>query len=464
MDDTHLIREVQQIRLLSEKITKIIATDHDQIKPQHELNQEIEDIDQLSNTTRNFLETVSKKKTISNELLTKIDHELRTPLVPILVYAEMLLDSKYGPISDEQRKRLEIVQSSTKALVQTIQELFNEKNFDFVSNKPEANNTSHKINELEQEKKILDRINVTLSDELENTRNEKAAIEKDLKDSYHKIRESEQEKMFHSNDAQEEHEKNTLLQKKYVLTIALIAVVVSVGFVEYSHYENQAIIKATSRDMSGYNSNYIIQNLQGDTVNTWVSWNIEKGRTIHIHVVNNANLPQDMINAMENAIMSTKMVSIDDSQTGKGPKGSSSIYYVGWEGASTDAYSEPTKLYIPQKFDINGSPDAVGDIEIILTNDVSPDGYSGYTKSLVDGNQILKSKITIYKANKLDAGNLEAIIRHEFGHALGLGHSSAQEDLMHAVLPDYPYISGCDVDALKGLYDGDKNSQVVCKK
>lgn len=252
--------------------------------------------------------------------------------------------------------------------------------------------------------------------------------------------------------------------KKFYTLIALITITVSVGFVGYSYYENQMITKVTARDMSGYNSNYVIQNLQGDTINTWVSWNIENGRTIHIHVVNNANLPQNMIDAMEDAIMSTKEVSIDDSQTGKGPKGSSSIYYVGWKGAAMDAYTEPTKLYIPQKFDINGSPGAVGDVEIILTNDINPDGYSGYTKSLVDGNEILKSKITIYKANKLDVLDLEAIMRHEFGHAMGLGHSTASEDLMSPILPDYPYISGCDIDTLKGLYNGDDNSKVVCKK
>ena len=147
----------------------------------------------------------------------------------------------------------------------------------------------------------------------------------------------------------------------------------------------------------------------------------------------------------------------------RGQKATSSTYYVGWEGAVENAYSEPTKRYIPQKFDISGSPNGIGDIEIILTNDVNPDGYSGYTKYLVDGNQILKSTITIYAANNLAADRLEAIMRHEFGHALGLGHSTMQEDLMYTVLPEYPYISSCDVDTLKGLYDGEMNSKVVCK-
>jgi hypothetical protein len=122
-------------------------------------------------------------------------------------------------------------------------------------------------------------------------------------------------------------------------------------------------------------------------------------------------------------------------------------------------------LYIPQKFDINGSPGVVGDIELILTNDVSPDGYSGFTKSLVDGNQILKSKITIYGANKIDPSWLAAVLRHEFGHVLGLGHSTANEDLMNAMIQtNYPYISGYDVNTLNGLYNGDENSKVVCKK
>lgn len=257
------------------------------------------------------------------------------------------------------------------------------------------------------------------------------------------------------------HDLKNESKKKFHIVLAITVISTSFLFVMYSQYENQTIINAIPR-LANYNSNYVIQNLQGDTVDTWVAWNIANGRIIHVHVVNEAKLPQNMLDAVENAIISTKTVSIDNSQAGKGSKGTSSIFYEGWQGAATQAYLQPTKLFIPQKFDIDGSPEGVGDVEIILTNDVNPDGYSGYTKSLVDGNQILKSKITIFKANKLDADKLGAIVRHEFGHAIGLGHSTASEDLMSPILPDHPYISGCDIDALKGLYDGDKNSKVVC--
>ena len=224
--------------------------------------------------------------------------------------------------------------------------------------------------------------------------------------------------------------------------------------------------KTTNSEILGLSKiqllNYI-QNLHGDTVDTWIPWNIVEGRIIHIHLTNAANVPQSMIDAMNSAILSTKNVTIDDSISGMGPKGTSHTYYVGWVGAVENAYSK-SKYHIPQKFDISGSSSGMADIEIILTNDVHPEGYSGYTKSLVDRNHIIKSMITIYNVSSLDVDKLAAITRHEFGHALGLGHSTIQEDLMNTMLPDYPYISSCDIDALTKLYGGETNSKVICKQ
>ncbi|CUR52221.1 Peptidase M10A and M12B matrixin and adamalysin (fragment) [Nitrosotalea devaniterrae] len=321
-----------------------------------------------------------------------------------------------------------------------------------------------KIKELEQEKFLLKEISDSVSAQAEDLVKSKHDLEIKLEQESKKSKELEQENIILEEIVSDGEKIGYKASKKLYSIIALIAVGVSAGFVAYSYYENEILVNTVLPIHQNYPSNYLIQNLQGDTVDTWVAWNIADGRVINIHITNTANAPQSMIDAIKDAILSTKTVTIDDSLTGKGPKGTSSTYFVGWEGAIDNAYSEPTKRYIPQKFDINGAPSGVGDIEIILTNDVNPDGYSGYTKSIVDGNEILKSKITIFKVNRLDSDRLESIIRHEFGHAMGLGHSTATEDLMSPMLPDYPYISGCDVDTLKGLYDGDKNSKVVCQK
>ena len=46
-------------------------------------------------------------------------HELRSPLASIIGYVEMLLDGDYGPLSDAQSERLEIVQRAAQRLLTT---------------------------------------------------------------------------------------------------------------------------------------------------------------------------------------------------------------------------------------------------------------------------------------------------------------------------------------------------------
>jgi len=141
-------------------------------------------------------------------------------------------------------------------------------------------------------------------------------------------------------------------------------------------------------------------------------------------------------------------------------------YYLGWTGSLKGAAElYPTKYPIPNNFDIIESKRGEGDILILLSKFKNTDGYSGYTKSTVDGNEILKISITIYDVNNLSKSQLSTIIRHEMGHALGLAHSTAPEDLMAAkITTNFPYISECDVSAIAALYNGNIEGQVTCEK
>lgn len=212
-------------------------------------------------------------------------------------------------------------------------------------------------------------------------------------------------------------------------------------------------------------SHYLIQNLKGDTVDTWLSWRLSNDHILNVNIIGGENLSQEKINAIKDAIISDKAIQIDDSLLHKGSKGSTSTYYMGWETALAAVSSDSTLYYVPSKFSVAQSQNEVGDIIIKLTPEKDADGYSGFTKSISDQNQILKSTITIYDVNNLTPSQLGTITRHEFGHALGLAHSSAPEDLMHATIQtEYPYISECDVDAIISLYNGSQNSQVICEK
>src|SRR3989338_5349357 len=210
-------------------------------------------------------------------------------------------------------------------------------------------------------------------------------------------------------------------------------------------------------------SGYVIQNLKGDTINLFHSWNIPMERTLYVSIVNPNIVDNDKVQIIKDTILSENTVSLDNSIFQKEPLDSKSTYFLGWSGALKQAALTPTKYPIHTSFSIDESS-SNGDISIILSTLESSDGYSGFTRSTVENNQILKSTITIYKANQLSSADLETIMRHEFGHAIGLIHSSDPYDLMHSTIEtNYPFISNCDVSAITHLYDGNDNDKAVCE-
>lgn len=210
-------------------------------------------------------------------------------------------------------------------------------------------------------------------------------------------------------------------------------------------------------------SRHLIENLRGDTVDTWKSWRL-LGTTLNVNILNTKGFSEDKIDVITKAITSDRELEFDDSLTHKGPKGFSSKYYEGWAGALKQAEKENTTYNLPTNFNVLKSSGGEGDIIITLSNLQDSDGYTGYTKSVVEGNEILKSFITIYDVNNLSDVELGTILRHEFGHAIGLGHSTAPEDLMAPNIDmTVPYISECNVDAIIELYNGIQGS-TVCEK
>jgi hypothetical protein len=256
-------------------------------------------------------------------------------------------------------------------------------------------------------------------------------------------------------------------KKKYqnnkIILISIISLSVIVGAVIFGLSFDFSFAKVHD---DTFTSNYVVQNLRGDTVDTWISWKVPKEDLFHIHVVKSQYATKERLDAILNVIMSTEKIEIDDSLMHKGQPGMTSIYYEGWMGA-LDSINSPTKNPIPKKLHFHVTDKGEGDVLIDLTNLSSPDGYSGFTTSIVDEqeHQILKSKITIYDIKSLSTESLKTILRHELGHAFGLAHSTAPEDLMAPeIVTPYPYISQCDLEAISLLYDGGDSSQVTCEK
>lgn len=253
------------------------------------------------------------------------------------------------------------------------------------------------------------------------------------------------------------HSKKLLITELSVLPVVFLLIMFTgIGelFTDNTPQQTNTVMK----------TRYYTENLRGDTVDTWKSWRLV-GTTLNVNILKSPRVTEQQLDVIKNAISSEKAVEFDDSIVHKGPKGSTSTYYEGWAGALKAASSESTKYRLPTSFHFIGSSGGEGDIIITLSSIKDSDGYTGYTKSVTEENEILKSFITIYDISNLSDQQLSTILRHEFGHALGLGHSSAPEDLMAPTIDmTIPYISECNVDAIVDLYNANEGRQTVCEK
>ena len=59
-----------------------------------------------------------------------ITHELKTPLVPIQGYSDILLNEHLGKLTDKQKERIAIIKSSSETLLSIISDLLDAQKLD----------------------------------------------------------------------------------------------------------------------------------------------------------------------------------------------------------------------------------------------------------------------------------------------------------------------------------------------
>jgi predicted Zn-dependent protease len=252
-------------------------------------------------------------------------------------------------------------------------------------------------------------------------------------------------------------------RKNYlIMVLAIIGIAVTVGTYPIILI-NLGIVKI--HDYNTVPAEFFINDLKVESTDQTAlplsSWFLVKSDTLRINIVNGDDYPEKN-SIVRKVVYSNQIVSNDVGIIGKSTK----TYYLGWQNALETAATQETTRHIPQKFQIISSEKGEGDITITFSPLQNGDGKLGSTKILVDSfrNEILKAHITVYQINEISDQTVEAVIRHELGHALGLPHAMSSRDLMNSSFSvENAYISECDINGIITLYSEKNLHPFVCK-
>jgi hypothetical protein len=175
-------------------------------------------------------------------------------------------------------------------------------------------------------------------------------------------------------------------------------------------------------------------------VRTFLPWKTLDDLTLHVSIIKQTPLSPDQEESIKKAIVGSGTVKSDDSTT-----------FVSWKEALENKSEYESGILMPTNIVLVSDNDEEANVAIWVTDEKNPI-FSGYAANVIEGNTIVKSNIIIYDINSLTGPQISSIVRHEFGHALGLRHSDFAGDLMFGMVPVPSYVTEHHVVTLMSLY------------
>lgn len=131
--DEHKVRELkQEVEIMSEYISILSNNQNISNLFQAKINDQkrAKEIEQEKFILKELNNELEKKSELEiGKFLETISHELKTPLVPIKAYAEMLEEGKFGEVGKIQKQKLKAIDDNTRELIQIISNMIEYQKF-----------------------------------------------------------------------------------------------------------------------------------------------------------------------------------------------------------------------------------------------------------------------------------------------------------------------------------------------
>lgn len=115
VNNNHERRELEQKSMIMEKIISVIELK--ELSLEHRFNESA----QVTQVLKKLVNCVDKEEDLDkNQFLEWMSQELKTPLVPMKAYSEMLEEGNFGEISNKQKKKLKEINVGARDLIQLV--------------------------------------------------------------------------------------------------------------------------------------------------------------------------------------------------------------------------------------------------------------------------------------------------------------------------------------------------------
>ena len=94
---------------------------------QPDIHYSINELNQEKIILKEVNKYLDENETISKEIFDLISHELRTPIVTIKSYIDMLLNDQFGELTEQQKEKLERIKENTDLLIKFIFQILEKK-------------------------------------------------------------------------------------------------------------------------------------------------------------------------------------------------------------------------------------------------------------------------------------------------------------------------------------------------